>query len=162
MESIERLVSTATADASVFMEDIKARSMESSLDTLFNQMDKNGDGMLTRDEFLNMSLVSWAALQALTSCYSCIPQLPSVKNAFGQLYNTTAALSSMNTTVAYSQAEQQLVRMYEKAEREVASMSYFDMFCWYLFLNIGFQVFLFMVEQWRSMLGTFLMINYFT
>lgn len=58
-------------------------AMDDALDTLFTQLDTNGDGHISRDEFHGISLTTWAAMRAFTSCVNCIPKLPSVSKLFG-------------------------------------------------------------------------------
>eukprot|EP00746_Dinoflagellata_sp_MGD_P081441 gnl/MRDRNA2_/MRDRNA2_32396_c0_seq1.p1 gnl/MRDRNA2_/MRDRNA2_32396_c0~~gnl/MRDRNA2_/MRDRNA2_32396_c0_seq1.p1 ORF type:complete len:504 (+),score=77.18 gnl/MRDRNA2_/MRDRNA2_32396_c0_seq1:135-1646(+) len=79
MLSVSNLISKMRLSASVVTERMN-ENFEDALNDLFNALDEDQDGQISRSEFRGMSLHAWAALRAFTSCVNCLPKLPSLQD----------------------------------------------------------------------------------
>lgn len=79
MLSVSNLISKMKMSASVVTERMN-ENFEDALNDLFNALDEDQDGQISRHEFRGMSLHAWAALRAFTSCVNCLPKLPSLQD----------------------------------------------------------------------------------
>jgi len=138
MDTFSELVSNAAHSSQAFVDSVNA-NMETALIDLFRYIDKNNDGVISKEEFSGMSLNAWAMLRALTSCVNCLPTLPSIKEVMG----------SLPTELSF-QALQHSFPGLQRYYVVVEGYSYITIYICCLF---GFHIFLFLFENWRYMLG---------
>jgi len=136
------LVQNAVDRSQAFVDSINT-SMESAMGDLFNTIDTNGDGVISKDEFSGMSLSAWAMMRTFTSCANCLPELPSIKSIYEKMPvpGEFSQMALANLTDSLQKLEN-----YHPFE----GYSYFSM---YLALLFTVHALLFLMENWRYMLG---------
>merc|ERR1712137_1417294 len=110
---------------------------------LFNSIDTNGDGAISKDEFAGMSLSAWAMMRTFTSCANCLPELPSIKEIYAHL-----PVPGELSQIALANLTDSLHRLENYHPFE--GYSYFSIYVASLF---AVHALLFLIENWRYMLG---------
>eukprot|EP01065_Artemidia_motanka_P047632 TRINITY_DN7495_c0_g1_i1.p1 TRINITY_DN7495_c0_g1~~TRINITY_DN7495_c0_g1_i1.p1 ORF type:complete len:597 (+),score=94.16 TRINITY_DN7495_c0_g1_i1:178-1968(+) len=71
-------------------------TMEAAMGQLFNELDRNGDGVIQREEFEGMTLSAWAGYRAIDlsiRSYLTVPSLSDTRDSLQELYNNIPGLT---------------------------------------------------------------------
>jgi len=132
------LVHNAVQQSQAFMDGVNA-NVETALEDLFASIDLNKDGVISKDEFTGMSLNTWAMLRSLTSCVNCLPKLPSMKALFHEIPDFT-----------FEKLQEHFPTVVLRVPDMLENTSWFTI---YIGALIGFQLFLYLLENWRYLAG---------